>query len=72
MSGRMCNYCLLHSIRRRNRGKRIVLTPGRFTELGNGVDVLVGPKRYREATIKAHRDRYFVAWFMSISEECVC
>lgn len=65
-----CNFCTLQALRKRARakGKRLTLFPG--TTAG-GVDVLIHPGVTR-AELKRNRDLYFAAWFMELTDHCVC
>ena len=60
-----CNYCSLRSIEARSAktGKRVVQLPA----TGEGVNVYVVP-----VGISIDEDRHFAAWFMELTDHCVC
>jgi hypothetical protein len=63
-----CNHCTLKWIKQTHQQENVYLSTAR----DGSTDVLVTPIHvsYREAT--ANRDRYFVAWFMELTDHCVC
>ena len=71
-----CNYCLLQAYRAeaKREGKRLTLIAGtKYKSLPPGVDVYVHPRsiNVRELS-RTMRKRYWVSWFMELSDHCVC
>ena len=71
-----CNYCSMKDIKREAKGKghRVVTREG-TGQLG-GINVYILPPGVEMAKVIKDDDefskKYFVAWFMKLSESCVC
>ena len=76
-----CNYCLFERIKRQaKRGrKRVIMRQGAWKQNGlpTGIDVYVVPigpriRSDRIEKIRSVRERYWVSWFMALTDHCVC
>jgi hypothetical protein len=72
-----CNYCSLEAIKARaKRDKQAVtLMTGRpvFAGVPAGIDVFVHPRGINiRAVPNVPRQKYWVSWFMELSDHCVC
>lgn len=69
----LCNYCSFSAIRRRHRGSGKEIT--RLPDSGKrgGQNVYVHPKDVVIAELtKKEREPYFAAWFLELTNHCVC
>ena len=71
----ICNYCTFKECKKMARQKRMKLSKI-STKWGlGGVDIVMHPKDVKAEDIKkdkALRDKYFLCWFMDISDSCCC
>jgi len=77
VSDRLCNYCLLRSIRRGADETSQKVTVHASDGSLQGQDVFVHPPDHTldlttEPETGNHRSPYFVCWFMEISDHCCC
>ncbi len=66
-----CNFCNLKRIKENAKDKKVVMLPSLSSSLG-GYDVFVYPKGLSLSKMLNKKDRYWAAWFMSISDKCCC
>ena len=69
----ICNYCRLQAMRRRAKedGKKITIRGGNPEQgLPAGIDIFVHPKTFKNED--RFQIQYKVAWFMELTEGCVC
>ena len=68
MSDRLCNYCVLESIRRdakKHNKKVVIATSEKMGELG-------GSEVYLMSNGAKSKTKKWVAWFMRIPDRCEC
>lgn len=72
----MCNYCTLKKIREEAKAKKWRVNSLPYTGkvgIQGGTNIYVYPGDINlEKLNKDERKEYFVAWFMEISDHCVC
>jgi hypothetical protein len=66
-----CNYCSLRNIRRRAERKGLNVT---LRHEGSGTTVYIHPSDVTEFPLRedGEPDEYFAAWFMALTDHCVC
>lgn len=71
-----CNHCSLEAIKARAKHdkKKVTIMPGvAYKSLPPGFDVYVHPRNVEVRMFgKENRKRWWVCWFMEISDHCVC
>ena len=67
----LCNRCRVDELVRDNPGGHVflVFTTTPSGEPDGGVDVYVVPAGEK---LQPHRDEYWVAWCMELTEKCAC
>jgi hypothetical protein len=73
MSDRACNYCCFKSVKAnaKRAGMKVATSP--HTGVLGGVDVYRLPPSVRLTELgKQERAKYFVAWYMELTDHCCC